>query len=282
MLEYHLRYDTIYAREKHYISNVYDSFKDGMNSDKGGGGGPYRKLPLYDIAYLISLGANLEEVSRLISDAYPDSSISYSTVKKRVHEFWGSFYQAQEELLTPIIKKLLHFNYKGFDIWSTFKSASVADSYLAAWAQGKVSIKFPKAYHDRLTDSARINYVKKIEERSFYGIPVSKWTEWAIQGLSRSELNAMGISEESVKIVRKQLFEGDYQLKQIELRKIRTLRRLKEGWSFFDIFTKEFRRTYSTETKYSEKASKHRLRELFMSFLFPGMTMDEILSKAFE
>jgi hypothetical protein len=142
---------------------------------------------------------------------------------------------------------------------------------------GKVTLQISRSKYTKLRNSGRVDAMKIFDERCLYGVPVSEWEEWAIEGLSATDIENKGFSHHMVTTVRLVYFEGRYEEYQIELRKGRTLERLREGWSFEEIYTKGFKKLYNPNwNKY-----KMKLKDYFLETLFPGLSFEEIEYLAF-
>ena len=97
VIEYQERYESAFSREKHWIKTK-DTFEKGLNRHKGGGGmGRLSQFPLYDIAFLISLGANPTIITQYLNSEYKahfKKQIKKSYVKGVIDFIWGRFYDA--------------------------------------------------------------------------------------------------------------------------------------------------------------------------------------------
>ena len=91
------------------------------------------------------------------------------------------------------------------------------------------------------------------------------------------DIEDKGFSHHMVTTVRSVLFEGRYEECQVELRKERTLERLRQGWSFEKIYTVGFQKYY----KPNQLSYQIKLEEYFLETLFPSLSFEEIRNLAF-
>lgn len=235
VIEYHVNYYTVFAREKYYI-NGYDSIKNGLNSILGGGGVRYQPLPLYDVIYLICLGHNLVQVTEKINDMYEDLAVSRNTVTARLSEIasFGSFYQAQEELLRPVIERLLEEGIDAYKVFNYFREKGLARtrykaSWFSSWAFGKAILR------DGIT--------------RYFGIPHSQWERFIIEDWKYEEIeNKYGLTEDNIKKAMG-IFGGKNKAMK-SLRISRTLLLLKEDWSLEQIYYNDFKCTGTDPQRY--------------------------------
>lgn len=224
IVEYHRQYDTAPTREKHYILK-FDSKRNGLN-EKVGGGAKYQPLPLYDIAHLICLGYNVKQITEILNDKYEEFHISRPLISRRLSQIavFGSLFQAQEELLQPLIEELLEKGIDAYKIFNYFKnnlgSTRRGNSWFTSWAFGDAILK------DGIT--------------RYFGVTHAEWERILIEDWNYQKIEeTYGLKENNVKNVMREVFGGKYQAMR-RLRRFRTLELLKEDWSFEDIYRNDF------------------------------------------
>jgi hypothetical protein len=213
IIEYHRYEETAYVREKYWIQE-YDSYRDGLNMNKGGGGGKVRKLPLYDIASLISLGCNLRTIHDILNNNYEDIDISINPLLRRVRQFFGSWYEAQLRFLKPVIEELYEEGYTRYDIYRAMQYADSPGSWFKQWAKGNEFL------YGELEDIDWENVdLKKWDNNidaliydikaEYYGIPRSQWYQWLLSGITILRIADMAeLSRNRVESVYKDKFNS--------------------------------------------------------------------------
>lgn len=180
VIEIHEYLETADEREKYY-TKILDTVRNGLNEYEGGGyKGKHLRLPLYDIALMISFGRNLHQIARILSRVY-NFEISKETVANRIEHFFGGWYEAQIKFLKPIIEDLFLEGYGGHDIYRIFEDISGQHqaTWFNDWRWGiafldfdiiKVHKKIEKEGFSDWEDSEKIY---KFVDKRFFGIPQS-------------------------------------------------------------------------------------------------------------
>ena len=181
VIEYQNRYESAFQREKHYI-DTRKTIINGLNQVKGGGGmGKVMSLPLYDIAMMISLGANQKTIANYLKSNYKifKDGAKVKNIRNQVTKVikyvWGSFYDAQDQLLRPMVRELAIAGYSLQDIYINLKSwgAQVQSSWFNAFFKHNDIGSF---------DWRGIKNIAEDERAQYFGIPVKTYIEQVISG----------------------------------------------------------------------------------------------------
>ncbi|MHA2009778.1 MAG: hypothetical protein ACXABO_21300 [Promethearchaeota archaeon] len=118
---------------------------NGLNMIYGGATGKYRPLPIYDIAIMIALGFQAPKIAGILVNDY---NLGYKELKRSVQtkiaDILGGSYEAQDNLLRPIIEHLI--NKEGinrYDVYSVFKHLEQDKySWFLDWSYSKALLQF--------------------------------------------------------------------------------------------------------------------------------------------
>jgi len=156
----------------------------------------YVSIPLYDVAFLISMGYNIKEITKLLRDNY-DEDIKYSIVNARISQFWDGFKKAQKKFLKPVVLSLIQSNPKitQLDIVQTIKvSRDFFKEGLGSKWFGKVKFSELKyAIHSVKIPNINIDSIKEIiydikNGRLIRGHLRYEWEQWFTYNIGSDEV----------------------------------------------------------------------------------------------
>lgn len=200
ILELHKNVETVRKREKkhtlkhkHSIGYGKDSkivygtiYPNGLNSTIGGRGAEmYVDIPLLDIAAMFTLGYTvLEEITDILIQEYGHiNELSASTVSRRIKEVFDSRESTLELFLKPIVMELIldEYNFELRDLNKILDfSRQGLTLYLKKWSEGKT--------FRILRDEKRKKNFTLLELERRYGIQLTQWIYWTLEGKSQERI----------------------------------------------------------------------------------------------
>lgn len=249
VIELHKEVDTALDREKYYTLNFINYIggnrvigtinPKGLNARVGGSGGEvFIKLPLLDIAAMLSLGLKISKITEIIFQEY-NKKVSTRTVRNRIREIWKTIDDARRLFLKPVIEKFIEDD-SNFEYTDILKAIQLNDktlrNYLKTWYDGK-SFRNLKRF---------LRTYKSTEVR---GRPLSQWKTWAMEGAKQEDIaNEIGVCirtiERSYKEISHLLIgKHGFNFRQTQriLRQINTVKLLRQGWYPKKIFRDAFK-----------------------------------------
>ena len=142
----------------------------------------------------ISEGFSASKIASVLQDDYGlYKTASFETIKRavqdKISDILGGSYQAQEELLKPIIEYLVEKGLNRYDIYMAFKNAEFSKyGWFLDWSYSKAFIEAdinqickrfnldPSSSWDAIKP-----YLHKME-RYYAGISEQQWLEWIFEG----------------------------------------------------------------------------------------------------
>ncbi len=278
VIELHEYEDTAHEREK-YLTKTLNTVKEGLNEKEGGGAvGKYIRLPLYDMAVMIALGKNKAQISRLIRNFY-NIEVSEETIKKRISDIFGGWYEAQIKFLKPIVEKLFLDGYNGRQIYELINdiSGQHQDTWFNDWIWGETFLNF------EINEARKVLIQKGIENpdsqtiyeqinKHYFGFLQSQWIKWAIENVSFNYLaKKYNFSKKTlVKIYEK--IGNSHTKVQIKYRRLKAKELLRKNWKIEKIYTEAFKKSLNSPPK----AVKGHSIDYFENILFPFSTVESI------
>ncbi len=254
IIEIHRDVRTAKEREKWYTLNFINEDQtigtikpSGLNEVAGGsGGGRYIKLPLINIAALISLGLNERLITKLINRLY--TKVARSTIASRIREIWGSFSEARYEFLKPVVEALLKDKSDFFFVKDICFALNMdhrsLTNHLRDWYKGRgFSILRLMIKRGELEWSDLDAYIED-ERPELHGTSLEQWENWLIEGISGSNIGRIlgGLSKSTVENFYKQIPEfGPIRETKKALRREKALELFKKGWDPKDIMIDVFK-----------------------------------------
>jgi len=185
-----------YINGKRVVGTVYPN---GLNATIGGSGGKFIHVPLIDVAALCTLGYNIENMSKIMSDAY-NKNINPNIISLRIctKEF-DDFEGFQETLLKPVVENLIKEDFTQKEISSSLNIPQrTFDRYIKKWYN--VTYSFLKLLvHQKRLDWRKIDNYKNDFKKELKGFPLNKWKTWAIKEISTETIGKkIGICSKTV------------------------------------------------------------------------------------
>lgn len=208
-IELHKNRNTLKERERfltksfiHYINGervVGTVYPNGLNATIGGSGGKFIHMPLIDVAALCTLGYNVENMSKIMSDAY-NKNINPNIISLRIctKEF-DDFEGFQETFLKPVVENLIKEDFTKKEISSSLNIPQrTFDRYIKKWYN--VTYSFLKLLvNQKRLDWRKIDNYKNDFKKELKGFPLNKWKKWAIKEISTETIGKnIGVSSRTV------------------------------------------------------------------------------------
>lgn len=283
VIEYQERYESAFSREVHWIKEK-NTLRNGLNQVPGGGGmGKIVHIPLYDIAMLISLGASLKQITEYINSEYKDyykRLVHQNSIKEIIKYEWGSFYDAQELLLRPVIEDLAINKNSLKEIFLALRSADVRHG----WFEDFYVLRGGNFDWDR------VKFIAEEDRDHLLGITISQWLEWGARAETRKSIARLAgltiglvdratshLSETVSTYTAPAGYSGKFSYFIHMVRRAFTIKSIFEQCrsgkdvSLVDIYTSNFR-------KQGERIRRQDVLDSILS-LFPGMTLDQIIKE---
>ena len=206
ILEKHFTNEFVSEREKWYkekYPNIYGTvYPYGLNMQSNYESvGKYVALPLYDIAFMISLGYRVPEISKKIIELYNIRDATDSNVYARISQFFGSVENAEDIFLKPIVQSILFKfpNLSGDQIGKSIhrEGKQFFDSSGCPFKRwfGNVTLREVKkaiSFNDFNWNNLKY-FIEEIRAGNFIkGKHVFQWIELFIKGVSNEELAKFG------------------------------------------------------------------------------------------
>ena len=313
ILERHYSKIDVCDREKWYKQNYPDSdgtvnpFGLNMNSNVESVK-KYIALPMYDIAFMLSLGYRVPKISKLLKKLYGIKEASEDNVYARIAQFYCSVENVEDKFLKPVIQALLE-NYpelSGEKIGEIIHRKGGKQFFEAEGCPfkrwfGDIKLReLKKAMALNDFNWTNINYlVEKIRKGDYIkGFHKSHWIKLFIKGASNDEL-ASNAGYKSADSFRKHFFELEESKKAFgvsskkeaikKYRKLKTIIILKNTCSlsfstFENIYTNIF--GFQSRQEYVSKYKQHyntgdylfeRSLKNYFEALFDGMSLQEVI-----
>jgi len=198
IIEIHTNYHTAPAREKYYTKNykhyihsimtVGTKTPNGLNmSQHGGSVQNYIALPLYDIAFMITLGYNETEIAERLNIEY-DLNLNSKQISYRIIDFFNGLQKARVLFIKPILQEILiEFpNIKRDDFFEIFKYFRVFSPDLELFKVFFEGLRFKELkWLIRQKDFDWDNLKQLAEDlknkTKIRGVSKTQWIEWLIK-----------------------------------------------------------------------------------------------------
>jgi hypothetical protein len=273
---------------------------EGLNMVYGGAVGKSLGLPMYDIAIMVALGFSSKKISGILTSDYGLKRVGKRSVQHVIDDILGGAFQAQADLLKPIIETLDRIEgISKQDIYLVFKNAELMNAWFTSWSLGNENLEadletIRKIYKlDPKSGSKSIKQLLDEKERIYAGLPENIWLSIIEKG-PIFQKTGKGITDDVAEVVK----IGDRKTKKIIdiLCKKHGFRSLKE----FKIFLHRQRVENILLNKFFiDSGEKIRLKRekwadqiipaVFLPFdrqippsryiekyLFPGMTLEQV------
>ncbi|MFX1376002.1 MAG: hypothetical protein ACFFA0_09340, partial [Promethearchaeota archaeon] len=313
ILEKHYTKIDVCEREKWYKQNYPNSngtvYPYGLNmSSHIESVKKYIALPIYDIAFMLSLGYRVPKISKLLKKLYRIKEASEDNVYVRIVQFFYSVENAEDIFLKPVIQTLLekYPDLSGDLIGKTIHrkgGRQFFDSQGCPFKRWFGDIKLRELKKlialKNFSWNKIDNLLEEVKNGKFIkGIPKAEWIELFIKGVSNEELAKIG-GYESADSFRKHFFELEESKKAFSVsnskeaikkyRKLKTIEIIKNTLSpsiltFENIYTNVF--GFQSHQEYINKYKQHynsgdyffeRALKNYFESLFDGMSLQEII-----
>ena len=314
ILEKHYTKEKLSDREKWYKENYPNSngtvFPYGLNMHSYiESGGKYIALPLYDIAFMISLGFRVPEISKLIKKFYHIKEATEDNVYARITQFFKSVEHAEDILLKPVVQLILQRfpNLSGDEIGKIIHREGGRQFFASRGCPfkrwfGDISLRELKkaVIIDGFNWNDVNDFIEEIRKGNYIrGFHKSQWIELFIRGISNEDLSKIA-SYKYKDSFRKHFFDLEESKKAFNVpnrksavkkyRKLKTIVIIKNSkcpsFSTFEyLYTKVFgfqsRKEYDAKYRDYNNGSfffERALKSYFQK-LFNGMSLKEIIEK---
>ena len=315
ILEKHYTKEKVSAREKWYKENYPDN--DGTVNPHGLNMhsnlehvGEYISLPLYDIAFMISIGYRGYEIAKFIRKLYGIKDLEVNIVYSRINQFFDSRENAEDIFLKPIIQSILERfpNMTGDQIGKLIHRKSGRQFFI------KIGSPFNRWFGDfTLTEVKKAvvlegfnwknidHFIEEIRKGNYIrGHHKTQWIELFIKGVSNEEMAEFG-GYRSPEPFRHRFFNLKESRKAFNVsnrkeavkkyRKLKTIETIRNNPSpslltlenlYTNVFEyqnrEEYVKKYKDTTGGGNSHFEHSLKRYFER-LFDGMLIQEIIEK---
>ena len=233
---------------------IIRALSEGLNIKKTTRGPTFNRLPMYDLALMLSLAASPTSIANYIKDNYITTmAANPQRISSHIDFLFGSKRKAQEELILPVIKELYKEGFQTLDLILGFsqsvKNQIMDNSFIQDWITGKIKI-----------DSAGIKPIISKTHEEWYGISIYSWLD-AFQTSS----DPKSISDElSIPISMVSAFESKFRttvgisskiMLSTFVRRAFTVYLVGRGWDLHHLYEEKLKPRSSrlSEKKYFEK-----------------------------
>jgi len=314
ILEKHYTKNKVSEREKWYKENYpnYNGtvFPYGLNMHSYAESvGEYVALPLYDIAFMISIGYRVPEISKIIIKLYGIKEASEDNVYSRISQFFNGIENAEDKFLRIVVQSIIERfpNLTGDQIGKLIHRRSgrqFFDSQGCPFKRWFGDFKLNEVKKAVSIDGFNWNnvdyFIEEIRKGNYIkGHFKSQWIELFIKGVSNEEL-AKFAGYKHADSFRKHFFKLKESTKAFNVsnrkeavkkyRKLKTIETLRNSkapsfstleYLYTDIFGFQSRKEYVEKYKDSSGGDflfKRALKNYFEK-LFDGMSLNEIIER---
>jgi hypothetical protein len=249
VIELHKEVETALDREKYYtlnFINYIDGNKvigtinpNGLNDRVGGSGGEvFIRLPLLDIAAMLSLGLKIPKITEIIVQEY-NKKVSTWTVRNRIREIWKTIDDARRLFLKPVIDKFIEDD-SNFEYTDILKVIQLNDKTLR---------NYLKTWHDGKSFRNLKRFLRTYTSTEIRGRSLNQWKTWATEGAKQEDIaNEIGVSTKTIERTYKEIShlligKHSFNFRQTQkiLRQINAVKLLSQGWHPKKIFRDAFK-----------------------------------------
>ncbi|MBY9006152.1 MAG: hypothetical protein KGD63_05295 [Candidatus Lokiarchaeota archaeon] len=232
-----------------------------------GGISQYNPLPLYDIASLTTIGANMKDILHLMIKYY--SNIHRETLRTRINEFFESWDNIEILFLKPLVEGLVLEKYPDKEIYDALVSKKPNyRCWLFSWFKGAIYLDFKYWDGSKYFVNIEESNLEYNKEQRYFGIIRNQWEKWILDNMNRNKIAEItGLTVSSVKYVIREKFGGRYNY-LCSYRREKTIELLAKGINLREIYEKYFQKKFFTTHG----------REAFER-CFDGLTLEQIIEK---